>query len=88
MAKEFDDKAVYAKLMAHAEDNYDPTWDRDSGEFTWGFGLNLRSPIPRGQYNGYMATAEAGSPGAMARIYDGPNLRKVPGTLGLRSGLP
>ena len=74
MAKEFDDKAVYAKLMAHAEDNYEPTWDRDSGEFTWGFGLN--EPHPRGQYNGYMATAEAGSPGAMARFYDAPNLRK------------
>ena len=32
--------AIYAKLKAHAEANYEPTWDRDSGEFTWGFGLN------------------------------------------------
>ena len=51
-----------------------PAWDRDSGEFSWGF--HLEEPHPRGQYNGYMATAEACSPGAMARIYDAPNLRK------------
>ena len=74
LAKEFDEKAVYAKLMAHANDNYEPTWDRDSAEFTWGFGLN--EPHPRGQFNGHLMTAEAGSPGAMARIYDAPNLRK------------
>lgn len=74
MAKEFDDKAVCVKLMAHAEDNYEPTWDAESGEFNWRFGLN--EPHPRGQYNGYMATAEAGSPGAMSRIYDAPDLRK------------
>ena len=74
LAKEFDDKAVYAKIMAHAEDNYEPTWDTSSGEFTWRFGLD--EPHPRGQYNGQMATAEACSPGAMARIVDAPNLRK------------
>ena len=119
LAKEFDEKAIYAKIMAHAEDNYDlpisppgtgcggscgrngdgsatgcanrrwsrcsvrssrggasgkPTWDTSSREFTWGFHLN--EPHPRGQYNGQMATAEACSPGAMARIIDAPNLRK------------
>ena len=74
LAKEFGEDAIYAKLMAHAEDNYQPTWDTASGEFTWGFRLN--EPHPRGQYNGHIASAEAGSPGAMARIYDAPNLRK------------
>ena len=74
LAKEFGEDAIYAKLMAHAEENYEPTWDTASAEFTWGFGLD--EAHPRGQYNGHIATAEACSRGAMARIYDAPNLRK------------
>ena len=74
LAKEFGENAIYAKLMAYAEDNYEPTWDTSSGEFTWGFGLN--EPHPRGQYNAPLMAAEVGSFGAMARIYDAPNLRK------------
>ena len=74
LAREFGDDAVYAKLKAHAEDNYEPTWDRESGEFTWGFGLN--EWYPRGQYNASIAVHEAGSPGAFWRLYHEPNLRK------------
>ena len=74
LAKEFGENAIYAKLMAHAEENYEPTWDAASGELTWGFGLN--EPHPRGQYNAHIMTAEACTPGALTRIYDAPNLRK------------
>ena len=74
LAREFGDDAVYAKLKAYAEDNYEPIWDRESGEFTWGFGLN--EWYPRGQYNGGIAVHEAGSPGAFWRLYHEPNLRK------------
>ena len=74
LAREFGDDAVYAKLKAYAEDNYEPTWDIESGEFTWGFGLN--EWYPRGQYNASMAVHEAGSPGAFWRLYHEPNLRK------------
>ena len=75
MAKEFDDKAVYAKIMAHAEDNYEPTWDTSLQRVH----LEIRTrtnPIQGASTMAQMATAEACTPGAMARIYDAPNLRK------------
>jgi len=34
LAREFGEDAIYAKLKAHAEENYEPTWDEASGEFT------------------------------------------------------
>lgn len=74
LAREFGYEAVYAKLKAHAEAHYEPMWDADRGEFSWGFGLE--EPHPRGQFNGAMMTAEAGSEGAWWRIYNEPNLRK------------
>lgn len=74
LAREFGEDAIYAKLKAHAEANYQPMWDEASGEFTWGFGLN--EPYPRGQWNGPIATAEVISRDAMWRIYNKPNLKK------------
>jgi hypothetical protein len=47
----------------------------ETGEFTWGFGLE--EPHPRGQFNGAMMTAEAGSEGAWWRVFNEPNLRKI-----------
>ncbi len=74
LAREYGHDAVYAKLKAHAEAHYQPTWDPESGEFTWGFGLH--EPHPRGQFNAAMMTAEAGSTGAWWRVFNEPNLRK------------
>ncbi len=74
LAREFGNEAVYSKLKAHAEAHYEPAWDTESGEFTWRFGLE--EPHPRGQFNGAMMTAEAGSEGAWWRVYNEPNLRK------------
>ncbi len=53
LTQEFGEDAIYAKLKAHAEANYEPTWDRESGEFTWGFGLN--EWYPRGQSGSVLA---------------------------------
>ena len=50
---------------AGAEASYEPTWDRERGEFTWGFGLGEEHP--RGQFNAIMAAAEAVTPGAWTR---------------------
>ncbi len=74
LAREFGHDDVYAKLKAYAEAHYEPTWDAETGEFTWGFGLN--EPYPRGQFNGPMATAEAIGEGAWWRICNEPNLHK------------
>jgi len=74
LAREYGNDAVYAKLKAHAEANYEPTWNQETGEFTWGFGLN--EPYPRGQFNAAMMTSEAGGEGALWRLVNQPHLRK------------
>ena len=74
LAREYGNDAVYAKLKAHAEAHYEPTWNQETGEFSWGFGLN--EPHPRGQLNAAMMTSEAGSEGAFWRLFNQPNLRK------------
>jgi hypothetical protein len=68
------DDADKAKLRAHAEANYEPTWDRQAGEFYYLFGL--REPYPRGQYNAQIMLAEIGGAGAWPRLFNEPNLRK------------
>ena len=47
--------------MAAIEASYEPTWDTSLGEFTWGMGLD--EPHPRGQFNAFLAAAEASGPG-------------------------
>ena len=74
LAREYGNDAVYAKLKTHAEAHYEPTWNRETGEFSWGFGLN--EPHPRGQFNAAMMTSEAGGEGALWRLFNQPNLRK------------
>jgi len=74
LAREFGKDSLYSNLISHADVNYEPTWDRELGEFTWGFGLN--EVYPRGQYNAIMAYAEAGSVGAWAKLFEQPNLKK------------
>ena len=74
LAREFGDEAVYAKLKIHSEANDEPTWDTETGEFTWRFGLD--EPHPRGQLNASAALVEATEPGAWANLIGRPNLRK------------
>ena len=73
-AREQGDGALQATLTAYAETHHQPTWDEESGEFTWGFGLD--EPHPRGQFNCTAAMAEATTEGAWWRLFNQPNLRK------------
>ncbi len=74
LAREFGKDLLYSNLISYADANYEPTWTPESGEFTWGFGLN--EIYPRGQPNAIMAYAEAGSAGAWAKLFEQPNLKK------------
>ncbi|MEY2424328.1 MAG: hypothetical protein QOI95_4395 [Acidimicrobiaceae bacterium] len=69
------------RALAHAVDErYQPAWDRASGEFTWGFGLDEEHP--RGQYNGTMAAAQVASEGSWWRLANvGPGNRFVEPTV-------
>ena len=66
LAREWGIDDSVARLVAGSEETYEPTWDRQRGEFTWGFGLGEEHP--RGQYNAIMAAAEAVTPGAWTAL--------------------
>lgn len=70
LAREWGERELEATLRETLDAHYEPTWDRSRGEFTWGLGLG--EAHPRGQYNGFLAAAEAGSPGAWARLSAAP----------------
>ncbi len=57
LAREWGLSDLEAKLVAAIEDSYEPTWDEATGEFTWGLGLDEEHP--RGQFNAFLAAAEA-----------------------------
>lgn len=60
LAREWGMTDLEERLAAAVEASYEPTWDRDRGEFTWGMGLN--EEYPRGQFNAFLAAAEACGP--------------------------
>ncbi len=74
LAREFADDALYAKLHAYSDANHEPRWDAETGEFTWGFGLD--EAHPRGQLNGAAAMAEAAGSGAWWGLINQPNFHK------------
>ena len=76
LAREWGLDELEAAIRGGLEENYEPTWDRARGEFSWGLGLG--EEYPRGQYNGFLAAAEVVSPGAWARVSEAP-LPKQPG---------
>ncbi len=76
LSREWGLDELEAAIRSALEANYEPTWDRARGEFTWGLGL--AEAHPRGQYNGFLAAAEVVSPGAWARVTRAP-LPKQPG---------
>lgn len=57
-------------LASAIERSFEPTWDVATGEFTWGMGLD--EPHPRGQYNAFLAAAEAAGPGRWERLSSAP----------------
>jgi len=74
LANEIGDTEVVKKLRAYVEAHYEPTWDREAGEFYYLFGL--REPYPRGQYNANLMVSEVAGPGAWWRLFNEPNLKK------------
>jgi hypothetical protein len=74
LAHELGDTEVVKKLRAYVEAHYEPTWDREAGEFYYLFGL--REPYPRGQYNAKLMVSEVAGPGAWWRLFNEPNLKK------------
>ena len=73
-AGEFSDAQTKSLIWTAADEYVEPTWDRDAGEFTLGFGLN--EPYPRGQMNARAMAGWVCTPGAWARIFNEPNLEK------------
>ena len=70
LAREWRMAELEERLVAAIEDSYEPTWDVELGEFTWGMGLDELHP--RGQFNAFLAAAEANGPGRWSRLSQAP----------------
>lgn len=73
-AGEFADPATKQRIWDAAEAHIQPTWDRQAGEFTLGFGLD--EAHPRGQWNARCMAGWVCTEGAWSRIFNTPNLTK------------
>lgn len=80
LSREWGIADLEARLRDAIEEHFEPTWDRTRGEFTWGLGLG--EPHPRGQYNAFLAAAEANSRGSWTRLSEGP-LEDCPQVVGV-----
>ena len=74
LAREFGATHVERRLHELAEERFEPTWDGERSEFTWGFGLG--ESVPRGQLNATIMTAEVLTAGAWWRLFNRPNVSK------------
>ena len=70
LSREWGISDLEARLLPGIEAQFEPTWDRARGEFTWGLGLGEEHP--RGQYNAFLAAAEATSNGAWTALSEAP----------------
>jgi hypothetical protein len=70
LAREWEMHELDDRTTDAIEASYEPTWDSDRGEFTWGMGLD--EPHPRGQFNAFLAAAEAAGPGLWTRLSEAP----------------
>ncbi|MCP5031734.1 MAG: hypothetical protein GY939_08010 [Actinomycetia bacterium] len=70
LAREWEMVELEARLAHAIEESYEPTWDRATGEFTWGMGLDEQHP--RGQFNAFLAAAEAAGPGRWTDLSTAP----------------
>ena len=73
-AGEFATPEVKARIWEAADDQADPDWNTERGEFTLGFGLG--EPHPRGQLNARAMAGWVCRPGAWSAIFNEPNLDK------------
>ena len=75
LAGEFADDATRQRIWRAADEHFQPTWDLDAGELTFGFGLDEEHP--RGQWNArVMAGWACRGPGAWSDVFNRPNLAK------------
>ena len=74
LARELGDEDLYARLKGHVEENHEPTWDGETGEFTWRY--HLDEPHPRGQLNATAALVEVVRPGSWWSLINQPKLTK------------
>jgi hypothetical protein len=75
LAGEFADDATKQRIWRAADEHFQPTWDVDAGELTFGFGLDEEHP--RGQWNARaMAGWACSGPGAWSDVFNRPNLVK------------
>jgi len=70
LAREWQLDELAQRTAAMIEASYEPTWNFERGEFTWGMGLD--EPHPRGQFNAFLAAAEAAGPGMWERLSAAP----------------
>lgn len=70
MAKEWGLDDIVERVSAAVDASFEPTWDTTRGEFTWGMGLG--EPHPRGQFNAFLAAAEAAGPGRWTALSAAP----------------
>lgn len=70
LAREWDLGDLEERLVAAVEVSYEPTWDIERSEFTWAMGLD--EPHPRGQFNAFLAAAEASGSGMWSRLSAAP----------------
>ena len=70
LAREWGIDRVDEILGDAIEASYEPTWDLERGEFTWGLGLD--EVHPRGQLNAFLAAAEAGGRGRWSALSAAP----------------
>jgi hypothetical protein len=74
LSREFGDQTTHAHLSEFVEQHYEPAFDKDTGEFGWGFQFD--EPYPRGQLNALLIMAETGRENAWWNVYNRPNLSK------------
>lgn len=70
LAKEWELSDLASELVDAIEASFEPTWDLDRGEFTFGMGLDEQHP--RGQFNAFLAAAEAAGSGMWSRLSAAP----------------
>jgi hypothetical protein len=73
LAREWELVDLAKRLETAIEASYEPTWNDERGEFTWGMGLD--EPHPRGQFNAFLAAAEASGPGRWEQLSAAPLAR-------------
>lgn len=66
LSKELDDHRAFEQTLRWADDQYEPRFDTNTGEF--GYWFNLNEPHPRGQWNNAIMNAFVADAGTWTSI--------------------